>query len=72
MVTLRLPRKTERALEKAARKQGRTKTALAREAVVGLLEDLDDIAATNPILDRLERGEERTHSADEVKRALGL
>ena len=72
MVTLRLKPKTERLLERAARKQGSTKTAIARQAVLGWLEDLEDISASDAVMQRLERGEEPTFSANEVKRALGL
>jgi predicted DNA-binding protein len=72
MVTLRLKRKTERLLEKAARKQGRTKTAIVREALIEWLEDMEDIAASDPVLDRLERDKERTYSLEEVKRGVGL
>ena len=72
MVTLRLPAKTERILERTAKKQGRTKLALVREAVVEKLEDIEDMAASDAVMRRLERGEERTYSAAEVKRALAL
>ena len=72
MVTLRLPAKTERMLERTAKRQGRTKVALVREAVVEKLEDLEDAAASNAVMRRLKRGEERTFSAAEVKRGLGL
>jgi predicted DNA-binding protein len=59
-------------LERTAKKQGRTKLALVREAVVEKLEDLEDATAANAVLRRLKRGEERTFSATEVKRGLGL
>jgi RHH-type rel operon transcriptional repressor/antitoxin RelB len=72
MVTLRLPAKTERMLERTAKKQGRTKLALVREAVVEKLEDIEDMAASDAVMKRLARGQERTYSAAEVKRAVGL
>jgi len=72
MVTLRLPAKTERILERTAKKQGRTKLALVREAVVEKLEDIEDMAASDAVMRRLARGQERTYSAAEVKRAVGL
>jgi RHH-type transcriptional regulator, rel operon repressor / antitoxin RelB len=72
MVTLRLPAKTERMLERTAKKQGRTKAALVREAVVEKLEDIEDVAAADKIMQRLNKGVERTFSLEEVKRGLGL
>jgi len=69
---LRLPAKTERLLARAAKKQGRTKVALVREAVVEKLEDIEDKAASDGVMRRLAKGQERTYSAAEVKRAVDL
>ena len=46
--------------------------ALVREAVVEKLEDIEDMAASDAVMKRLARGQERTYSAAEVKRAVGL
>jgi predicted DNA-binding protein len=59
-------------LERTAKKQGRRKLALVREAVVEKLEDIEDMAPFDAVMRRLARGEERTYSAAEVKRDLGL
>jgi RHH-type rel operon transcriptional repressor/antitoxin RelB len=59
-------------LERTAKKQGRTKLALVREAVVERLEDIEDMAPSDAVMRRLARGEERIYSAAEVKRDLGL
>ena len=42
MLTLRLSRETERRLAALARRTGRTKSGLAREAILRHLEDLAD------------------------------
>ncbi len=42
MLAVRLPRQIETRLERLARKTGRTKSDLAREAIVEYLEDLED------------------------------
>jgi len=72
MVTLRLPPNVERKLSREAKKRGRTKTALAQEAVVGLLQDLDDVREADAVMERIARGAERVHPAVDVKRELGL
>ncbi|MBI5770543.1 MAG: CopG family transcriptional regulator [Verrucomicrobia bacterium] len=72
MVTLRLPPSLERKLAREAKKRGRTKTALAQEAVVDLLQDAEDAREADAVMARIARGEERVHSSADVKRALGL
>jgi RHH-type rel operon transcriptional repressor/antitoxin RelB len=72
MVTLRLPPHLERKLAREAKKRGRTKTALAHEAVIELLQDVDDVREADAVMERLALGKERVHSAAEVKRELDL
>ena len=72
MVTLRLPSHFERKLTREAKKRGRTKTALAQEAVIELLQDADDAREADAVMGRIARGEERIHSSSDVKRELGL
>jgi len=72
MVTLRLPPNVERKLVREARKRGRTKTALAHEAVLDLLQDADDVRAADAVMTRIALGKERIHSEADVKRELGL
>jgi RHH-type rel operon transcriptional repressor/antitoxin RelB len=72
MVTLRLPPTLERKLAREAKKRGRTKTALAQEAVIELLQDAEDAREADAVMERIARGEERIHSSGDVKRELGL
>ena len=72
MVSLRFSKPVERKLTAAARKLGRTKTAVAREAVLAHLEDLEDIADADAVMTRVARGQERVIPSSEIKRELGL
>lgn len=72
MVTLRLPPVLERKLVREAKKRGRAKTSLAHEAVVGLLQDFEDVREVDAVMGRIARGQERVHSSADVKRELGL
>ena len=72
MVTLRLPPALERKLALEAKKRGRTKTALAQDAVIELLQDAEDVRDADAVMKRIARGEGRVHSSAEVKRELGL
>jgi RHH-type rel operon transcriptional repressor/antitoxin RelB len=44
MITLRLPPEAERRVKALAKRSGRSKTSLAREAVLRFLEDVEDAA----------------------------
>ena len=72
MVTLRLPPALESKLALEAKKRGRTKTALAKDAVIELLQDAEDVCEADAVMARIARGEERLHSSAAVKRELGL
>lgn len=72
MLAIRLPADIEERLEALAKATGRTKTYYAREAILQHLEDLEDIYLAEQTLERVRRGEVRTHSLDEVERDLGL
>ena len=72
MLAIRLPVEIEERLDKLAKATGRTKTYYAREAILEYLDDLEDIYLAEQTLERVRRGETRTHSLDEVERGLGL
>lgn len=72
MVTLRLPPTLERKLAREAKKRGSTKTALAHQAVIDLLQDTEDARDADAVMARIARGEERLHSSAAMKRELGL
>lgn len=72
MLAIRLPGEIEERLEALAKATGRTKTYYAREAILEHLEDLEDVYLAEQTLESLRRGEETTHSLDDVERDLGL
>ena len=72
MLAIRLPSDIEERLDALAKATGRTKTYYAREAILEHLEDLEDTYLGEQTLERLRRGDEATHSLDDVERELGL
>lgn len=72
MLAIRLPNEIEERLDALAKATGRTKTYYAREAILEHLEDMEDIYLAEQTLERLRRGDEATHSLDDVERELGL
>jgi RHH-type transcriptional regulator, rel operon repressor / antitoxin RelB len=68
MLAIRLDPAIEKRLDNLAKKTGRTKTFYVREAIIEHLEDLEDIYLA---AQRLQRPA-KSHSAEEVKRELGL
>lgn len=68
MLAIRLDSAIEARLAQLAKRTGRTKTFYAREAILEHIEDLED---TFLAIQRIEAGE-RTFSAEEVKRELGI
>lgn len=67
MLVLRLPPEIEKRLDAIARKAGRTKSNLAREAIQRHIEDIEDFHLATQ---RLKRGGKRLR-LDEVERDLG-
>lgn len=68
MITLRLPPDIEERLEKLAKKKGKSKTHCARQAIVDLLQDEEDIRIA---ASRMKKGRP-TISLDEAEKRLGL
>lgn len=68
MLSIRLDPEIESRLERLAMKSGRTKTALAREAIHEHLEDLEDVYLAEKRLSR----PAKTLSAEVVKRLLNF
>lgn len=68
MLAIRLDPDIEKRLDRLAKMTGRTKTFYAREAILEHLEDLED---TYLATQRLQLPA-KTHSAQDVKRELGL
>lgn len=72
MTSVAIDLETERQLATLARLTGKAEPDVLRDAVAAYLEDLEDARAADAVLDRLDAGEEKTLSMDELERRLGL
>ena len=72
MLALRLPEDIERRLEALAKRTGRSKSFYAREAILEHLDDLEAAHLSDQILQRVEAGQEKTYTLDELEQELGL
>lgn len=70
MLAIRLDKELEDRLAAAARRSGRTKTALARKAIEEYIEDLEDIALLEEALNHPGAG--KTVAIEQMRRELGL
>jgi RHH-type rel operon transcriptional repressor/antitoxin RelB len=70
--SVRLDPLTEQRLDHLARQTGRTKAYYLRELVAKGLDDLEDYYLAAATTERVRKGEEAVHSADAVRRDLGL
>lgn len=68
MLAIRLPESIELRLAALASETGRTKTALAREAILEYIDDLEDYH----LAEARARRNRKTIALDEVERVLGL
>ena len=68
MLAIRLPESIEERLDALARETGRTKTSLAREAILEYLDDLEDFY----LAEARARRNRNTIPLQEVERTLGL
>ena len=71
-ITIELDTDTDRRLEALVIRTGEKKADLLRNAVRNGIEDLEEYFSAAETLERLRNGTERTHSAEEVRRELGL
>jgi RHH-type rel operon transcriptional repressor/antitoxin RelB len=67
MLALRLPEEIERRLKAPAKRTGRSKSFYAREAILQYLDDLEAAYLSDEILKRIDSGEERTYTLDELE-----
>jgi RHH-type rel operon transcriptional repressor/antitoxin RelB len=70
--SIRLAPETEQRLDFLAAQTGRTKAYYLREIIEKGLEDLEDYYLAAEVLERIRKGQEKVHSADEVRKELGL
>jgi Predicted DNA-binding protein with an HTH domain len=72
LITIRLPVRVEKRLVALAKKAGRTKIAIACEAILEYIEDLEDCHAAERCIRRIHLGKEKTYTLEEVENHLGL
>jgi len=72
MLTIRLPLEIEERLDRLARKTGRTKTFLAREAILEYLDDLEDLYLAEKRYEDVLKGRSKTFALEDLVKRLGL
>jgi RHH-type rel operon transcriptional repressor/antitoxin RelB len=70
--SIRLDPATEKRLDQLAVRTGRTKAYYLRELVATGLDDLEDYYLAAATVERVRKGEEKVHSAEQVRKDLGL
>ncbi len=70
--SVRLSPEVEQRLAFLASQTGRTKAFYLREIIEQGIEDLEDHYLAADVLERVRKGQEQTHAATDVRRALGL
>lgn len=70
--SIRLPEDVERRLDTLAKKTGRTKAFYLRELILNNIDDIEDYYLAADVVERLRKGQEKTFTAKEVRRDLGL
>lgn len=70
--SVRLPDDVERRLDALAEKTGRTKAFYIREMILNHIDEIEDYYLAADVVERVRKGKERVHSAEEVRNELGL
>lgn len=70
--SIRLSPEAEKRLDLLAAQTGRTKAFYLRQIIEHGLDDLEDYYLAADVLERVRKGEEKTHSSAQVRRDLGL
>jgi len=71
-ISVRLTEDLERRLNFLARQTGRTRTFYILEALNAHLDNLETYYLAADVLERIRKGEEEVHAADDVRDELGL
>jgi RHH-type rel operon transcriptional repressor/antitoxin RelB len=70
--SVRLPEEAEKRLNALAAATGRTKAFYIKKAILGQLDDMEEVYLAESTLERVRQGEEKTYTLDEVEQELGL
>ncbi len=70
--SIRLDPETERRLAFLASQTGRTKAFYLREIIDRGIEDIEDYYLAADVLERVRKGQEQVHAAEDMRRELGL
>lgn len=70
--SIRLAPETEQRLDYLASHTGRTKAYYLREIIEGGLDEMEDYYLAADVLERVRKGQEKVHSAANVRSDLGL
>lgn len=70
--SVRLEKELEARLDRLAAATGRTKAYYLREIITQGIENMEDIYLADQAYDRIQKGLDRTYSAEEVYRELGI
>jgi len=70
--SVRLDAETEKRLDLLAEKTGRTRAYYLREIIERGLDEMEDYYLAADVLERVRKGQEKTHPAAEVRKDLGL
>ncbi|MEW6116357.1 MAG: TraY domain-containing protein [Nitrospirota bacterium] len=71
-LSIRLPEKIEKRLNRLAAKTGRSKTYYVTEAIIEHLGDIEDSYLAAKRLEDVMKGKSRTYTLDEAREKLGL
>lgn len=69
---IQLPEEAYERLKSLAEAKGQSPTDFMSEALLEYIEDLEDVIRAEEIMRKIESGESRTYTLEEVERRLGL
>jgi RHH-type rel operon transcriptional repressor/antitoxin RelB len=70
--SIRLAPETEKRLDFLSSQTGRTKAFYLREIIERGLEDIEDYYLAADVLERVRKGQEKIHTASDLRKDLGL
>jgi RHH-type rel operon transcriptional repressor/antitoxin RelB len=72
VITVEVDRDTDRRLDELSARTGRSKAEHAAEILKYGIEDVQDYYRADDVWQRVQRGEEKVYSSEELRRDLGL